>query len=295
MATHTSEQLRLLSLSTFVCSVIGAIGALSILILFPLSKVFRASVIARICFAISLADLISTGAQLVGQLGPNAGDLSLLCQIQAALQHFGEVASVLLVGCIIINLLFVVWYYSSYKDIKRFDLFSIPLVYAFAAIVAGVPMFIQDRQGVFAYGSVRSWCYIVPQHRYLMFTLYGPLIFVLGLALVAFIIIKMVEHQQLKETAHFKGRVHDPCAVILPGVLLVYVVASLITWMPVLAVFVLKSFYPKDSIFALSLVNAALLPLRGFTDALAAVYQAWRSRESSLAQQAKEKLSSIME
>jgi hypothetical protein len=78
-------------------------------------------------------------------------------------------------------------------------------------------------------------------------------------------------------------------------VLLVYVIVALITWIPVLAVFVLKSFAPNTSVFALSMMNSIFLPLRGFTDALAAIYQAWRSRESSLCKQAQQKLNDMME
>jgi hypothetical protein len=271
--------MALTDILTRVFGCIGVIASLSVIAAYFISKTFRESVIARLCVAISFADFISVGAQMLGALGPDAGPSSFLCQVQAAFQHFGEVAAALIITCIAINLLMVVKSKSTLEDINSYDAYYIPTSYSIAGIIAVVPMWLRDINEDPAYGSVGTWCYIIRNAKMLMFTLYGPIIFTFFFNFATFSIVKLEERKKMRENAMFRGfSVDDPRLDALPGIISLYIVVFSITWLPMMTLFIYKLFYPNANLSWLLMVNSVCLPSRGLTDGLVAFYQAWRSK-----------------
>jgi hypothetical protein len=138
---------------TRIFGCIGVLASLAVIAAYFISKTFRESVIARLCVAISVADFLSVGAQMLGALGPDAGVPSFLCQTQAALQHFGEVSAAFIVACIAMNLLMVVKNKSTLEDINSYDSYYIPTSFALAGIIAVTPLWLHDINEDLAYGS----------------------------------------------------------------------------------------------------------------------------------------------
>jgi len=264
---------------TRIFGCIGVLASLSIIIAYFMSKTFRESVIARLCVAISFADFISVGAQMLGPIGPQAGPSSFLCQTQAAFQHFGEVAAALIITCIAMNLLLVVKNKSTLEDINSYDSYYIPTSYTIAGIIAVVPLWIRDVNEDPAYGSFGVWCYIIKNAKMLMFTLYGPIIFTFFFNFATFAIVKLEERKKMRENAMFRGfSVEDPRLDALPGIISLYIVVFSLTWFPMMTVFIYKLFVPDADLSWLMIINAVFLPARGLTDGLVAFYQAWRSK-----------------
>jgi len=264
---------------TRVFGCIGVLASLSIIAAYFISKTFRESVIARLCVAISFADFISVGAQMLGPLGPDAGPASFLCQIQAAFQHFGEVAAALIITCIAMNLLMVVKSKSTLEDINSYDAYYIPTSFSIAGIIAIAPLWLRDINEDPAYGSVGTWCYIIRNAKMLMFTLYGPIIFTFFFNFATFAIVKLEERRKMRENAMFRGfSVDDPRLDALPGIISLYIVVFSITWFPMMTVFIYKLFVPTADLGWLLIINSVFLPARGLTDGLVAFYQAWRSK-----------------
>jgi len=264
---------------TRVFGCIGVLASLSIISAYFVSKTFRESVIARLCVAISFADFISVGAQMLGSLGPEAGNTSFLCQVQGAFQHFGEVAGALIITCIAINLLVVVKNKSTLEDINSYDAYYIPTSYTIAGIIAIVPMWLRDVNEDTAYGSIVTWCYIIRNAKMLMFTLYGPIIFTFFFNFATFAVVKLEERKKMRENAMFRGfSVEDPRLDALPGIISLYIIVFSITWLPMMTIFIYRLFVEKANVDWLFIINSIFLPARGLTDGLVAFYQAWRSK-----------------
>jgi len=283
MATTTPQQKELLGLLTKVFGISGLITSAAVLLAYPFSKVFRESVIARLCVAISLADFLSVGAQLMGRTFLEGGATSAGCQIQAALQQLGEVAASLIIPCIAMNLILVVKSRSTLEDIRSYDYFYIPIVYSIAGIIAAAPLWLMDINGMPAYGPSGTWCFITMNAKQLMWTLYGPIVFTFFFNIATFAVVKMAERAKMRENALFRGfSVDDPRLDLLPGIISIYIVTFSITWLPMMTVYIYKQFQPTANVYWLSVINAIFLPARGLTGGVVAFYQAWRSKNPVL-------------
>jgi len=284
MATTTQQQKDLLGLLTRVFGISGLITSAAVILAYPFSKVFRESVIARLCVAISLADFLSVGAQLLGRMFlDNGGDASFGCQLQAALQQFGEVAAALIIPCIALNLLLVVRSRATMAQIQSYDFFYIPIVYSIAGVIGAAPLWLMDSNGHPAYGDAGTWCYLTRNAKQLMWTLYGPIIFTFFFNIATYITIKLAERAKMRENALFRGfSVDDPRLDLLPGIISVYVVVFSVTWLPMMTVYLYKQFDPLANVYWLSVINAIFLPARGLSGGVVAFYQAWRSKNPVL-------------
>jgi len=280
MSTPSTQQKELLGLLTRVFGISGLITSLAVVLAYPFSKVFRESVIARLCVAISLADFLSVGAQLLGRLFlENGGETSVGCQLQATLQQFGEVAAALIIPCIALNLLLVVRSRATLDQIISYDYFYIPIVYSIAGIIAAVPLWLMDVNGKPAYGDSGTWCYLTRNAKLLMWTLYGPIIFTFFFNIGTYIAVKVAERAKMRENALFRGfSVDDPRLDLLPGIISIYIVVFSVTWLPMMTVFLYKQFDPLANVYWLSVLNAIFLPARGLSGGVVAFYQAWRSK-----------------
>jgi len=292
--TTTPAQISLLSLLTHVFGISGLITSAAVLLAYPFSHVFRESVIARLCVAISLADFLSVGAQMLGRTFADQGDPSFGCQLQAALQQLGEVAAALIIACIALNLILVVKFKTTLADIRSYDYFYIPIVYSISGTIAATPMWLMDTNGHPAYGDVGTWCYLSRNAKMLMWTLYGPIVISFFFNIGTFIVVKMAERAKMRENALFRGfSVDDPRLDLLPGIISIYIIVFSVTWLPMMTVYIYKQFVPSANVYWLSVINAIFLPARGLTDGLVAFYQAWRSKNPVMNQLGSHRLKSF--
>jgi len=290
----TQAQKDLLSLLTHVFGISGLITSAAVLLAYPVSKVFRESVIARLCVAISLGDFLSVGAQMLGRTFADQGDASFGCQLQAALQQLGEVASALIIPCIALNLILVVKSRATLAEIRSYDFFYIPIVYSIAGIIAATPMWLMDTNKKPAYGDVGTWCFISRNAKMLMWTLYGPIVFTFFFNIGTFIVVKLAERAKMRENALFRGfSVDDPRLDLLPGIISIYIVVFSMTWLPMMTVYIYKQFDPYANVYWLSLINAIFLPARGLSGGVVAFYQAWRSKNPVMNQLSAHRLKSF--
>jgi hypothetical protein len=269
----TPQQQDKLSFVIFISALFGLLGAFSTVIAYLLSHKFRSSVIAKVVLGIAIGDILSVLAQGYGDYGNQAGHLSLVCQTQAFFQQLGELASIFLIASIAVSLLLVMYADISFEKIRQFEVWYIVCAFALALVLAAVPLGIKDHSGLPIYGPGPLWCWFSRAAKDFYWMLYVPVIAVLLLNACTLILVRFYLQKRDEENALFQGiNVDDPLVDQLPRLVSMYVIITLVIWVPIVITQVYRTFHPESSV---SMVMAVCLPLRGLVDFGVAYYQAW--------------------
>jgi len=258
---------------TLISSLLGAMGAVSIILAYIVSQRFRASVIARLALSISVADML---ASIAYGSTTHFYDNDYLCQLQGFVQVLTETTSTLLVLCIALNLIFVVRAQATFADVRSYDSLYIPVAWMIGVAFASIPLLVPQRNWYGPMGDV--WCFLTPNGNVILQIMYGTLFVVFAFGLVAVVMVKVVEKNKNEEHILERFRVEDERLVLLPGIISLYLVAFLLAWSPMIVVYVLKRMFRVIDINnnpIVSLLIVVCLPLRGFLNAMVGLYQAW--------------------
>jgi len=291
------DQLAFLHLATLLTSFLGIAASFATCLAYLTFPSFRRTLIARPVLAIAISDLVSVGAQGLGHFGPDAGTGTLICTSQAVFQQFGELWAILVIAYVCIQLLLVTYhpvYHVQVDQVRRFDIWVLPLSLLVAIVVAVAGIWIRDpsSHGASIYGDGYLWCFIQPGSARYYWIIFGPLLVVLALVFATTVAVRVTMYRRRRARPTLFGPARPTLdgeldATTLTGTMSLYMLVFSLTWLPIAVSHLMK--FPVDksvtpqhatsNLYLRTLVMAIFLPLRGFGDGLVAFYQAWRGRE----------------
>jgi hypothetical protein len=146
----TPAQFRTLTNITRVSSTLSVATALIVILTFIFWKRFRTPS-NRLVFFMSIADLLSAIAMLIGNLAASQGAYSPLCIAQAFMIQWGDLSSISWTASMSFNLLLVLFMTRSQRDLASLEKFYFFVSYGVTFCLAFIP--------IFAYSSTKGLVY----------------------------------------------------------------------------------------------------------------------------------------
>ena len=280
----TTQQQHILTILVPIFSALGMLGALATLFSGIYFRHLRTTT-ARVIFGMAMADLIGISAKSLGRVGPSFG--GALCQSQAALMQYGDLASILWTAIVSCNLLFVMLLDKAVSQLRQYEAvyilaaFLVPVPFAVVPLFIGIPDPSSSSGWLNMYGDADLWCWIEPTFslaRLLLF--YLPLWVVFLFNLVTY---GIVGRKIWAIAARVYAR-HGPNAAVhdrkyhYGRCISLYLVAFLITWTPSTINRLYAFVYPTQPSFVLTILMAICSPARGLTNFAVYFYLTWFSQ-----------------
>jgi len=202
---------------------------------------------------------------------------------------FGELASCFLVLCIGINLLILIKQRANLEAVKAYDSFYIPLSFSLAAILSVWPLFQLGGDGNPAYGDAMIWCFVREKAEGILWILHGPMIFTCLFGIAVLFLVKLAEYnrkrfnKRLRQYHTYDFR--DVKLKFLPSVIALYLTSFVLSWFPVILLFVHDQFNPGGYEYWLMLMLVVCIPLHGLWNALVAYYQYFKGRRAEFTEE----------
>ncbi|KAI9593073.1 hypothetical protein BDF19DRAFT_177836 [Syncephalis fuscata] len=228
----------------------------------------------------AISELISMAAYCVGRLGPLAGSTSTLCQWQGAFEQIGDLSSILLTGCIALDLLLIMFFGYSVSQVRRlhFRVYA-PACISISLLIALVPLHIHSNNGKPFYDSSDIWCWISESY-----SLYQLLLFYVPLWLIfifnTFVYLAVGRHVW-KHFTSSNARAHSEETerykyTYLKNVSF-YLIVFALAWTPPSINRLYRYFHPDNQIFILYLLHATLPTANGIFNGIVYFYITWIS------------------
>jgi len=271
---------------------IGESSALVTILAYLTQPWFRRSALAGFSVRIAFLDSLAILAKALGRLGlvettttTVAREWNGVCQTQAALMQFGDLATILSFFTLSLNLLLIFRFHKPTSWLPRYDHYYIPLTFVVPLLLCVVPViaFAVAPKSLKSpiYGDAELWCWITARFdpwRYGLF--YAPLLFVYLFNLSVFLWFRLTSWSTARQEARFRGIALTTAAKRQENFLTrnaaLYVLAFIITWTPSILARVYTTFSPHGNVaghFFIFLM-ACFSPLRGFWNAMVAFRQA---------------------
>ncbi|KAH6634700.1 hypothetical protein B0J18DRAFT_461854 [Chaetomium sp. MPI-SDFR-AT-0129] len=155
-------QLLTLTILTRVASVLSAVGVLTIITTFCLSRHFR-NPMHRLIVINAFYNALDVTCTMISTSGPRAGNTSALCQFQGFLNQMFPIADVLWTMAMAVNVYLIVYRSYDVESLRRLEWKYIVGITVATFIPAFVLLFIKTEENGPMYGSVTMWCAIAPK------------------------------------------------------------------------------------------------------------------------------------
>ncbi|KAK3346404.1 hypothetical protein B0T25DRAFT_592627 [Lasiosphaeria hispida] len=158
----TPQQTKVLEVVTRTASALSALGVITIITTFYLSRHFR-NPMHRLIFINAFFNAFDVTCTMTSVSGPAAGNPSALCQFQGFLNQMFPVADVMWTLAMAIDVFLIVFHSYDATALKKLEWKYMVGITTMTFIPAFVFLFINtDEKGPF-YGSVTIWCAIAPK------------------------------------------------------------------------------------------------------------------------------------
>ncbi|AEO66238.1 c670c875-9af0-48e7-b653-0dedd7dacae5 [Thermothielavioides terrestris] len=161
-ASLDSDQLATLTALTRAASALSAVGVLTIITTFCLSKHFR-NPMHRLIVINAFYNAFDVTCTMISTSGPKAGNSSALCQFQGFLNQMFPIADVLWTLCMAINVYCIVFRNYDVESLRSLEWKYVIGITTVTFIPALVLLFIHSDENGPMYGSVTMWCAISPK------------------------------------------------------------------------------------------------------------------------------------
>ncbi|KAK0724917.1 hypothetical protein B0H67DRAFT_480881 [Lasiosphaeris hirsuta] len=158
----TPEQTKVLEVVTRTASALSAVGVITIITTFFLSRHFR-NPMHRLIFINAFFNAFDVTCTMTSVSGPAAGNPSALCQFQGFLNQMFPVADVMWTLAMAIDVFLIVFYSYDAASLKRLEWKYMVGITTLTFIPAFVFLFINTEEKGPFYGSVTIWCAIAPK------------------------------------------------------------------------------------------------------------------------------------
>ncbi|KAK5652155.1 hypothetical protein OQA88_10797 [Cercophora sp. LCS_1] len=203
------EQRTVLMAVTRAASTLSAIGVITIITTFCLSKHFR-NPMHRLIFINAFYNALDVTCTMISVSGPAAGNLSALCQFQGFLNQMFPVADVLWTLAMAIDVYLIVFRCYDTASLRKLEWKYIVGITVFTFISALVLLFINTEEKGPMYGSVTLWCAIAP--KWVLFRIVIYYVPIWSSILVTMILYLMVGVEIVKRRRALKAITSDNIA-----------------------------------------------------------------------------------
>ncbi|KAK4033560.1 hypothetical protein C8A01DRAFT_19502 [Parachaetomium inaequale] len=155
-------QLQTLTIVTRVASTLSALGVLTIIGTYCLSKHFR-NPMHRLIVINAFYNALDVTCTMISTSGPKAGNASALCQFQGFLNQMFPIADVLWTLAMAVNVHLIVHRSYDVESLRRLEWKYMLGITTATFIPALVLLFIHTEENGPMYGSVALWCAIAPK------------------------------------------------------------------------------------------------------------------------------------
>ncbi|KAK4155871.1 hypothetical protein C8A00DRAFT_41600 [Chaetomidium leptoderma] len=192
-------QLLTLTIVTRVASALSALGVLTIIATYCLSKHFR-NPMHRLIVINAFYNALDVTCTLISTSGPKAGNWAALCQFQGFLNQMFPIADVLWTLAMAINVFLIVHRNYDIDSLRRLEWKYVVGITTITFIPAFVLLFIKTEENGPMYGSVTLWCAIAPKWVLFRIILYYVPIWsciLITITLYSFIGIEIVKRRRI--------------------------------------------------------------------------------------------------
>ncbi|PKS08585.1 hypothetical protein jhhlp_004971 [Lomentospora prolificans] len=158
----SAKQLRDLTIVMRFASTLSAIGVITIITVFCLSRHFR-NPMHRLIFINAFFNAFDVTCTMISTSGPKGGNPSALCQFQGFLNQMFPVADVLWTLVMAVNVYLIVFRRYDTDSLRRLEWKYLVGISVLTFIPAFVFLFIRSEDKGPMYGSVTLWCAIAPK------------------------------------------------------------------------------------------------------------------------------------
>ncbi|KAH6855906.1 hypothetical protein B0I37DRAFT_366081 [Chaetomium sp. MPI-CAGE-AT-0009] len=155
-------QLLVLTILTRVASALSALGVLTIIATYCLSKHFR-NPMHRLIVINAFYNALDVTCTMISTSGPAAGNSSALCQFQGFLNQMFPIADVLWTMAMAVNVYLIVYRSYDIESLRRLEWKYMVGITTVTLIPALAFLFINTDENGPMYGSVTLWCAIAPK------------------------------------------------------------------------------------------------------------------------------------
>jgi hypothetical protein len=155
-------QLQTLTIVTRVASALSALGVLTIIATYCLSKHFR-NPMHRLIVINAFYNALDVTCTMISTSGPKAGNPSALCQFQGFLNQMFPIADVLWTMAMAVNVHLIVHRSYDVESLRRLEWKYMLGITTATFIPALVLLFIRTDDNGPMYGGVTLWCAIAPK------------------------------------------------------------------------------------------------------------------------------------
>lgn len=268
-------QVNSLKLATEICGALSLIGSVCIIGVFVFYPRYRNST-TKLTVLMAFADLLSIIAKVLGRAGPNAGVNSVLCQGQAFLMQWGDIASLLLTAIMALNVFIVIQRKESTTFVSRWYVFYALFAFVPTFFGALVPIFVSTPTQGRMYGDADVWCWVTSEYKLLqLFMFFVPMAIIFVFNIVVYVCtgrrIWLESKAPTMYSSEKKNALHAYRTIYAKNVS-IYLLAYFITWTPSLINRLYEFTHSEKEPFVLALLMSIFSPLRGFTYACAFAY-----------------------
>ncbi|KAK3903706.1 hypothetical protein C8A05DRAFT_43091 [Staphylotrichum tortipilum] len=161
-AALDAGQLQTLTIVTRVASILSALGVITIITTYCISKHFR-NPMHRLIVINAFYNALDVTCTMISTSGPAAGNTSALCQFQGFLNQMFPIADVLWTLAMAVNVYLIVHRSYDVEMLRRLEWKYMIIITVVTFIPAFVFLFIKSDDNGSMYGSVTLWCAIAPK------------------------------------------------------------------------------------------------------------------------------------